>query len=71
MTEPPDEFKQIAWASFLNWAVGDPAMVASFIKDTGKNLLTDMPAFVEWVTRKHYGLEHAPEAYQRSLEKTA
>lgn len=26
-------------------------------------------AFIEWVTRNHWGIEHAPEAYRDSLER--
>jgi hypothetical protein len=27
--------------------------------------------FIEWVTREHWGVEHAPRAYQQSLAKAA
>lgn len=30
----------------------------------GKSLASQ---FIEWVTRAHWGVEHAPEAYQRAI----
>lgn len=32
-------------------------------------LAARMEHFIEWVTREHYGLAEAPEAYRKSLEK--
>jgi hypothetical protein len=78
--EPPDEFKQIAWASFLTFAANDPDFRQAFTAATGKTFalknnhsLHDdmrelMTEFVEWLTREHYGLEHAPKAYRDHVE---
>ncbi len=32
---------------------------------------TNMAAFVEWVTREHWGFDYAPAAYQRAVTDAA
>ena len=37
--------------------------------DTATGIRESVAAqFIEWATREHWGLEHAPAAYQRTLE---
>lgn len=86
--EPPDKLKQIAWASFITFAVNDTDLRMAFTAATGvaftfkvepgtarsvidEELKARVTHFIEWVTREHYGLEHAPKAYRDSLEKPA
>lgn len=80
----PDAIKQVFWASFIQWAGNDRAMQDAFTDATGialtfrveqmsreeieAQLTARMHKFIEWATREHYGLEHAPKAYRDHVE---
>lgn len=74
-----DEFNQIAWRDFVDWAAREQGMVDAFNAATGRHyrklffspndaqLKEDTEAFVRWVTENHWGLDYAPKSYQAAV----
>lgn len=72
-----DNLNKTAWRDFLVWAWNEPEMHAQFTAKTG--IVIDRATgvservaagFIEWVTRDHWGIEHAPMSYQQAIIST-
>ena len=77
------DLMSITWRDFVVFAFNEPRMISAFNKATGRHykasgvrpsdaqLADDTAAFVLWVTREYWGMEHAPAAYRAEHEAIA
>lgn len=64
-----DDFRSLAWAGFIEWAIQEPHMRRLYIAAVGRDIHTpeEIGAFTKWVTVEHWGLDEAPESYRAAL----
>jgi hypothetical protein len=64
-----DEFNELAWVDFIEFATGNAEMRAAFTAETGVPCFSDaewIGPFVDWATVNHWGAAEAPVKWREA-----